>query len=396
MSTSLKILVIARCPPYPLHWGDRLAIYHINREHARMGHIIDYIGMSQLPDDADHLPEYEHIYRHITLIKETPRHPLSYLRRLLLPGARFPTTAEKSWSPEMWHTIEAHLLQHTYDVIHLFGSIHVYEFYHLIADQNAVIMPYESYALYLERTIARQGGLMNRLRHRIVQEYERFMFTPYRLSVVLAEPDRQTLLKLNPALDVRVIPNGINLDYWQARQTRRHPATLLFVGNYEYAPNLDAAYTLIHDILPQVRQTMPHAQLQLVGNAPPPQLQALGDSHIHIIGRVPDVRPYLAEATAFVSPLRIGAGIKNKILEALAMGIPLIGTPISLDGISVTSGEQAIVCDVQAMPDQIIALLNDPAHQEALGRQARQLIETHYSTRQVAQAHLAIYQETRP
>jgi glycosyltransferase involved in cell wall biosynthesis len=395
MSDTLRILVISRCPPYPLHWGDRLTIYHLTRELAQMGHIIDFLGFTQEDDDAQYLGEYEHFYRHIAFLPEKARSPLSLLQRLLIPASRFPSQEHEAWSPDMWRLIADRLKTDEYDVVHLFGGVHVYEFYHLVKAHNAIIMPYESYSLYLTRVLQKQGGVLNQVRLRLAQAYERFMFAPFRVATVLAEPDKQTLLGLNNSLDVRVIPNGIDLTQWQIDHDapERDKATLLFLGNYTYAPNLEAAFTLIDEILPKVRAVYPDVRLQLVGNAPPPDLQARANDHIVVTGRVPDVRPYLAQATAFISPLQIGAGIKTKILESLAMGIPLVATPLSVDGIAVQDGKHALIADVDAMPEHIIALLQNREQQRALSKQARALIVSDYSTEQVAQAYLDIYHE---
>src|SRR6185503_17760344 len=121
--------------------------------------------------------------------------------------------------------------------------------------------------------------------------------------------------------------------------------------------NVDAAIRLATEIFPAVQARVPQVRLWLVGNAPPPALSAVANDSIRVTGRVPDVRPYLARASAFVSPLRLGAGIKNKVLEALAMGCPVIATPISLDGIAVRDAQEALVADGHAMIDGIVRLL---------------------------------------
>jgi glycosyltransferase involved in cell wall biosynthesis len=399
---TLRILVISRCPPYPLHWGDRLAIYHLTRELAQMGHIIDFLGFTQHADDVDYLKAYEHFYRDIAFLPETSRSPFALLERLLLPAKRFPKQESEAWSPDMWRLIEAMLTKNNYDVVHLFGGVHVYEFYRLLEQHkhahNAIIMPYESYSLYLTRVLQKQSNLLNQVRLRLAQAYERFMFAPYRATTVLAEPDKQALLALNPDLDIRIIPNGIDLAYWQAddEDNQRDNFTLLFFGNFTYAPNIDAAHALLDDILPRVRDVLPDVRLELVGNAPPPELLARANDHIIVTGRVPDVRPYLQRVTVFVSPLRVGAGLKNKVLEAFAMGTPSIISPISADGIAVCDGEHALIADVDAMPERIIELLQNREQQGTLSKQARHLIESDYSTKQIAQAYLDIYHEAMP
>jgi len=167
----------------------------------------------------------------------------------------------------------------------------------------------------------------------------------------------------------------------------------LFVGNYEYAPNVDAALRLAGDIYPQLQAQYPNLRLWLVGNAPPPELQALASDSIRVTGRVPDVRPYLARAAAFVCPLHLGAGIKNKVLEALAMGCPVIATPLSVDGIAVRSGVHALVAEGEHLISATRRLLSDPALAESLGTQGRALVEEQYSWAGVAARYRALYTE---
>ena len=103
------------------------------------------------------------------------------------------------------------------------------------------------------------------------------------------------------------------------------------------------------DLFPRVLERVPGAQLWLVGNGPSEELRSYASESITITGRVPDVQPYLARASAFVSPLRVGVGMKNKVLEALAMGCPLVASPLSVDGIAVTEGHDAIVAEGDAL-----------------------------------------------
>src|SRR6185369_1254580 len=200
--------------------------------------------------------------------------------------------------------------------------------------------------------------LKNHIQFQIAQRFESFMFTPYADTVVVSNRDRDELVQINPALKVTVIPNGVDTYEFRPRPVQRIPA-LLFVGNYEYAPNVDAALRLATEIFPAVQARVPQVRLWLVGNAPPPELMAVARDAIRVTGRVPDVRPYLARASAFVSPLRLGAGIKNKVLEALAMGCPVVATTVSLDGIAVSDGLNAIEADGASMIDGIVRLLQD-------------------------------------
>ena len=211
--------------------------------------------------------------------------------------------------------------------------------------------------------------------------------------MVVSDRDREELVRINPALKVTVIPNGVDTYEFRPRPVQRIPA-LLFVGNYEYAPNVDAALRLATEIFPLVKSRVPQAHLWLVGNAPPPELTALASNSIRVTGRVPDVRPYLARASAFVSPLRLGAGIKNKILEALAMGCPVVATPVSLDGIAARDGQEALSADGTDMIDAIVHLLQDEDLRTTLSTNGRTLIESRYSWNHVAEQYEHLYKKS--
>lgn len=396
-----KVLLISRCPPEPLHLGDRLIIDHLARQLALRGYSIDLLAFANRAEDWDTDWSALSHFSSIRLFAEPERSPSAYLQRLLRPAARFPNAAEAAWSLEMWRAIETQLASDAYDVVHLFGGVQVYEFYNAVKRFPTLIVPYESYSLYLRRALdaalgMSQAALANRLRLWVTQQYERFMFSPYQRVVVVSEQDRDQLLALNPALPVEVIPNGVDTAYFAPiEQIERDSKTLLFVGNFEYAPNVDAAFYLIEHILPAVRRQFPDVKLQLVGNAPPPELLNRAQVSIEITGRVPDVRPYLARATIFVCPLRMGAGIKNKVLEALAMGCPVVATPLSVDGIAVRAGVEALIAPVDGaggvFEEAVISLLEDHDLRNALSQAGRKLIEARYSWAYVADCYEELY-----
>lgn len=391
----MRILLIARCPPYPLYLGDRLIVYHLAEELEARGHEIDLLAYANRPEDWNEQHQYDHLFDEVQLFPEPKRSQLDYLRRLLIPSMRWPAQAEQSWSPDLWRAIQSRLKTTKYDVAHLFGGIQVYEFHKALGHIPALITPYESYSLYLRRLVENEptfGRLANRIQLQIARQFEYWMFTPYRRAVVVSERDRDELLMLNPMLKIAVIPNGVDTYAFRPRPTRRVPS-LLFVGNYEYAPNVDAALRLASEILPEVQKRLPDVRLWLVGNAPPPELKALASNHVRVTGRVPDVRPYLARAGAFVSPLRLGAGIKNKVLEALAMGCPVIATPLSMDGIHVQSGHDALVADGAAMIDAIVRVQEDTNLQAQLSVNGRKLIEQQYSWDSVGARYEQLYKD---
>lgn len=389
----MRLLLISRCPPHPVHLGDRLIIHHLSREFVRRGHTLDLLAFYDRPTDPDEVAVYRDRFREVLLIPEVQRGGLSYLRRLLIPNGLFPTQAQAAWSPQMWRSIEARLPQ--VDRVMCFGGIQVYEYRTLVKRKPNLIVPYESYSLFLKRAFGREVSLQGRIRLGLMmilaRAYEQRMFRGFDQVSVLTDVDAAALRRLDPSLPLTVIPNGIDPKDFPAPdfETPKITPQLIFVGNYEYAPNADAALFLAREIFPLVQAQIPQAQLLLVGNAPPEELRTLNRPGVKVTGRVPEVYPLLAGASVLVCPLRYGAGIKNKVLEGMAAGLPLVVTPLSADGIGLIEGVHAhFGMDAPQLAKGIIALLRDPDQACRMGQSNRALIESKFTWESVADQYL--------
>jgi glycosyltransferase involved in cell wall biosynthesis len=167
---------------------------------------------------------------------------------------------------------------------------------------------------------------------------------------------------------------------------------LIFTGNFSYPPNIDAARWLVAAIMPRIWRERPGVTLTLAGSDPTPDVRALAGDRVTVTGRVPDLRPYLRGAAVYLCPLRLGAGIKNKVLEALALGCPVVATPLSLDGIAARDGVEALVGTNEAeLADAVLRLLADPAGAARLGAAGRALVAESYSWAGVAGRYADLY-----
>jgi glycosyltransferase involved in cell wall biosynthesis len=390
----MNILLISRCPPLPLYLGDRLIVYHLARELAARGHTLDLLAFDDRPDLSWRLADAPY-FRRVHIMPAPERTAASVVQRWLFPAARFPRTASASASPGFWKAARNWIADGDYDIAHLFGGVQVYEFRHAVEPLPALITPYESYTLYLKSES--RWGIVGWGQRLFARAYERFMFTPYARTTVVSERDAEMLRSLQPRLKVEVIPNGVDLSYFNPAAVRSAPIdpsspSLVFVGNYEYPPNEDAAIRLARDIFPHVRSAFPRTKLLLVGNAPTARMRAAAGEGVFITGRVDDVRAFLKDAWAFVCPLAYGAGIKNKILEALAMGCPVIATPLSIDGIDVREGESVLTAPLDQIADAVIRLLGDADLRSRLSAEGRALIERAYSWQRVVSQYEQLYE----
>jgi glycosyltransferase involved in cell wall biosynthesis len=215
-------------------------------------------------------------------------------------------------------------------------------------DVPAVVDLHDCSTMLLSRMVKVEPTLRRKLLLSIdrmaVSRLERALPASFALIITNSEVDEAEVRKLSPNATTMTIGNGVDSEYFAPVSTGRRAERLLFTGVMNYAPNEDAAVYFCNEIFPAVRSRHPQAEFWIVGKDPTPTVQALGRRPgVHVTGGVPDMRPYLAEAGVFVCPLRYGAGIKNKILAALAMRTPVIATPVSVDGLDLADGREVLI-----------------------------------------------------
>lgn len=198
--------------------------------------------------------------------------------------------------------------------------------------------------------------------------------------VVTSPTDAAALAHAVPADRLTVIPNGVDLDYFGGRP-EPVPGRLVFTGNMSWPPNEDAAEYFSLEVLPRIRRELPAATFWIVGADPSPRVRLLAEAPgVHMTGRVPDLRTWVQSASVYVSPLRFGAGVKNKILEAMALGTPIVATPKSLTGTPLVDGEDLLVAGTaDDLARATLRLLGDEGLRQALSVTARRRVEREYS-----------------
>jgi glycosyltransferase involved in cell wall biosynthesis len=210
--------------------------------------------------------------------------------------------------------------------------------------------------------------------------YERHAMARAHANVYVSEVDAATYRRFFPGRPAAVVPNGVDTEHFRPMNTPAEPATLVFEGNMMFGPNVGAARRLALEILPLVRQAVPAARVVLVGRDPAPEVRALAGDRVAVTGTVDDVRPYLARGTVFACPMRLGSGIKNKILQAWAMARPVVATPASLGGLAAVDGVNLVVReDNRGFADAVVDLMRDPGRAAQLGAGGRATVEREYA-----------------
>ncbi|GAC1624877.1 MAG: glycosyltransferase [Ktedonobacteraceae bacterium] len=229
-----------------------------------------------------------------------------------------------------------------------------------------------------------------------MQRYEPRSLTKFDAVVITSAHDRNILTNLGELPEhITVVPNGVDTDYFTPPIGPRETNSLVFCAKMDYYPNAQAMLSFCQEVLPRIWERRPDVRLTIVGNNPPPFVYALAvDPRITVTGFVPDIRPYLAKASVALAPLLVAAGMQNKILEALAMGTPMVATPGSCRSLQTKHETHLLVAEgTQMYADAILRLLEDTQFATVLSEAGRTYVEQYHSWTASANILKEIYQK---
>jgi glycosyltransferase involved in cell wall biosynthesis len=235
--------------------------------------------------------------------------------------------------------------------------------------------------------LGRDWRMLKSYEGRLVREFDAVMAVSHEDETALYEAAGQ-------AVDITVIPIAVDTDQVRAVERESEPKHILHIGTMYWPPNIDGVQWFIGHIYPLIRKQRPDVQFDVIGSRPPADLLTLNESGlgINVTGYVQDPIPYQKKAAALVVPLRSGGGMRVKILNALAEGIPIVSTTIGYEGIAVTPGQHILVGDTpEEFATQVLRLLDDPAFGRELAANGRKLAEMIYDYRHVCRPLDKIY-----
>jgi sugar transferase (PEP-CTERM/EpsH1 system associated) len=209
--------------------------------------------------------------------------------------------------------------------------------------------------------------------------YEAAAFGWFQHHTIISDQDRQ-LIRHPDRARIEIVLNGIDTDFFQPRPAAAKAYDVLFCGNMSYPPNVDAACFLAEEIMPLVRQRHPAARLLVAGTTPASRVLALASAHVEVSGWVPDIRAAYAAARVFVAPMRVGTGLQNKLLEAMAMRLPCVTTPLANNALGGTDGRELHVAQTAAdLAAAISGLLENTPQAAVLAGRGHGFVKAHYN-----------------
>ena len=227
------------------------------------------------------------------------------------------------------------------------------------------------------------------LAYRKFLRYERWLYAKFNYSIVVTERDRQGLIDLVHLKEkqVGVVPNGVDTQYNTLLQNTREPDTLIFNGSLTYQNNYDAMDFFLKDIFPLIVKQIPEVQIKITGSTLGVPIESFSSmSRVIFTGYLEDIRPIISESCVCVVPLRMGGGTRLKILEAMALGTPVISTSKGAEGLNIEAGTHLLIADTpQEFAALTIKLLHDRELRRTLAKNAASLVKEKYDWTKIGQ-----------
>lgn len=389
----MQILWISQNVPFPPKTGVLQRNYNLVREASRIG---DVTLLAVLKEDI--LPggfDLDEAKRELGLLckkVEVVEIPIESSRLLLYWTAlkslftSDPFTVNWIKSGRLRDKIAELTRETKFDVIH-YDTISLAAYADLAGDTAKVLNHHNIESHLFQRRALIEKHPLKRLYYNIegkkLQRYEAGICPTFDVNFTVSELDADRLVKIAPGTRTRVIANGVDVDYFSPlTSVAEEPESVIMVSGMNWFPNRDAAIYMCDKIWPLLSRKFPNITWTVVGSSPPEKLLQLAasDSHITVTGFVDDVRDYIAKAQVYLCPMRDGGGTRLKILDALAMGKPIVGTTMAYEGISVTPERNVLVADTpEAFVEQIGRLVNDSNLRRQIGEAARKFVIDNYS-----------------
>jgi sugar transferase (PEP-CTERM/EpsH1 system associated) len=379
----MKILYLAHRLPYPPNKGEKIRTFHQIQQLAKR----HTIHLCSFVDDPDDLPLVPALRKHCASVEVAYRsNASSFLFAAAALLRRRPLSVSLFYRKAFAKKFLEKLATERFDCVFVSSSSmaqyscfasdlpKIVDFIDVDCEKWRLYAQYHSFPL----------SMIYKLEAERLARYEEQAARMFDHCILISEEERRVFQERVDGRPVSVISNGVDLEYFAPYGfdfLRVFHPTIVFTGAMDYFPNVDAVQYFCQEILPFVHQSVPNAQFYIVGRNPTREVKAL-ESYPNVIvtGTVPDVRPYLARATVSVAPLRIARGVQNKVLESMAIGVPVVGTVESFKGIRATESDGIrIAKDPRSFAHQVATFLRgDTSLRQQAGHQVRRYVERHH------------------
>jgi glycosyltransferase involved in cell wall biosynthesis len=380
----MRLLMLMPRAPYPADHGAALRNFYLMKW-LGSHHDVSVVAYGD-PGNYKVKQVLEGYVRDVHLVPPPRR---SMIQRLTgMVTSREPDLAKRLWSQPYVDVLRSLLARQMFDVVQIEG-LEMFRLWTTASDgrqgTGPIIVLDEHNAEYVLQESARrislgQGklgpALYSLIQARRLRRYEREACRIADGVIAVSKDDAAALAALCPTLNLAIIPNGVDTTLYQRRRCETTGQRVLFIGKMDYRPNVDAVEWFCRAVWPLVRQERPDARFRIVGRDPTARVQALGQiPGVEVMGEVSDERPEFEQADLLVVPMRMGSGVRLKVLQSMAMAVPLVSTSLGMSGVPARPGVEYVRAD--AAPDfarGVVQVLGDSRLRGLLGEAGRRLV----------------------
>lgn len=374
----LKLLFAANRFPYPPFRGDKLKIFNLASILSQQ-HELHLLTFLQDKNDLQYLPKLEKVFTKIHLVP-LPKSASVFQALKALFSAK-PLQVGFFKSNKMEEKINQLLAKEQYDAVHV-QHLRLAQYWYSRKTIPRILDLPDAYSLYWKRRVKSSSGpkkWFNFLEYNRVFKYESIL-DDFNLSLVCSQEDLHYLKKEKQIQTVQLLPNGVDCKQFSFPENNYQEDTqILFTGNMDYEPNIDAVEYFVQEIFPLIKKEIPKAKFVIAGQRPVEAVKKLANEDIQVTGFIPKLSDIYKTAAIVVAPLRFGAGTQNKVLEAMATGIPVVSRNIGFKGLGITSGEGVVLAlETQDFADACVQLLKDATLRKSIGEKGEQIVRERY------------------
>lgn len=378
----MRILFLCHRIPYPPNKGDKLRAFNILKFLSRK-HTIDLFALADDRNDLKYQKDLKSLCRKVEILYLNPL--MARLKSLLHFFSSEPLTLSYFQHSELKKKVEQALATERYDLIFLYSSSMAQYVLDLDGTPPKIIdfvdadsikwLDYAKFAKFPMSMVYRSEGEK-------LGAYEAKVAPHFQRILMVSEGEKERGERYVKADNVVAVRNGIDLSlYEEVPVCRAENKDLLFIGGMFYFAYIDGIFYFYKNIFPHIKRASPDTCFYVVGASPARKIRKLNkDPNMRVTGFVPDVKPYLRKAAVYVVPLRMAPGIQNKILEAMAMKVPVVATPEAAAGINAVAGRDLFVEEDPAkFASRVVELLKNTDLRRQMADNARKLIEKEYN-----------------
>lgn len=393
----MRILLLTPYLPYPPSSGGQVRSYNLIKQLYKK-HDITLFCYIRDDREKEFVPELEKYCKKVEVFKR--RRAWSPFNLLLAAVSPYPFLVSIYLSRSFRRAVAKELKENKYDLIHsetfyVMPNIPKTSVPIFLVEQTIEYLVYQRFVEMLPRLLLFLKPLLLIDVFKI-RWWERFFWRRARRLAAMSEEDKRFMLKINPTFKIDVIANGVDIDYFaKTRKAKDRTSIVLFVGQFRWLPNKDAAKFLARSIWPIIKDSCKDAKLWIVGRNPTPDILALRKlKDVQVDGDVDDIRDAYGKADILLAPIRNGRGTKYKILEAMATKTPIIGTQLAVEGIDVKNNRDVLIGETADELAQLtIRILKDRSDVKRLADSAYKLIEEKYNWKVISDKLDKVYKE---